>query len=215
MGIYGNFILENYVFGEKDLEYNLNKWKVGQKNVLFITGLSGSGKSTKASKLSKENNAINIEMDLFEYNQILFDPTVNHDEGNLIMKKYFEKRFGGPNKFPVDENNIISDWENFGLEVCQFINHILQIANKNKNKLYVVEGIQIIEIGDKIFDEIEDYPVIVVGTSMIRSIIQAAKREGVLRYFKFDSLKDFKIWLKWYLDSEKSKKIFSNKISRR
>ena len=43
--------------------------EIPKNKLIVITGLSGSGKSTLASELSKENDAINIEVDL---NQEIF-----------------------------------------------------------------------------------------------------------------------------------------------
>ena len=81
---------ESYITSKKDIEYKLDSWKKGSDNILLITGLSGSGKSTRASQLSKEYNAINFELDLFELNSILFSNNYNHDEANIIMKDIFK-----------------------------------------------------------------------------------------------------------------------------
>lgn len=45
-----------------EYKYNIDKWKKN-KNILFITGISGSGKTTEAIQRSKRDNAIHINLD--------------------------------------------------------------------------------------------------------------------------------------------------------
>lgn len=206
---------ENIIVPTKDIEHDLDKWKVGKKNILFVTGLSGSGKSTKAAELSEENNAINIEIDLFEHNSILFDPkNVEQDEGNLIMKEYFEKRFGGKKKW---KHYYYS--ENYGEELALFIHYMIEYAKTHADKLFVVEGIQILKLGGKIRDEVLECPIIIINTTLIKSIMQAIKRSGGLDgYFgkrgdwNIESFEDFRRWLNWYSDMEKNRANFIDTV---
>lgn len=202
---------ENIIVPTKDIEHDLDKWKVGKKNILFVTGLSGSGKSTKAAELSEENNAINIEIDLFEHNSILFDPkNVEQGEGNLIMKEYFEKRFGGKKKW---KHYYYS--ENYGEELALFIHYMIEYAKTHADRLFVVEGVQILKLGGKIRDEVLECPIIIINTTLIKSIMQAIKRSGGLDgYFgkrgdwNIESFEDFRRWLNWYSDMEKNRANF-------
>lgn len=195
---------ENKIITTKDLEYNLDKWKPGNKNILFITGLSGSGKSTKAANLAKENNAINIEVDLFEHNHIVFDSNTNNDEGNLIVKEYFEKKYSGPKKMKQGDPKLPH-------MLYDFIKYCMNYASKHKDRLFIIEGIQLADL--EMADEIKGYPVIIVNTSVINSMYRAAKREGIKDYFKsFKSYDDFRDWLKWYLSMEKNKNNFAKSV---
>lgn len=206
---------ENIIVPTKDIEHDLDKWKVGKKNILFVTGLSGSGKSTKAAELSKANNAINIEIDLFEHNSILFDPkNVEQGEGNLIMKEYFEKRFGGKKKW---KHYYYS--ENYGEELALFIHYMIEYAKTHADRLFVVEGIQILKLGGKIRDEVLECPIIIINTTLIKSIMQAIKRSGGLDgYFgkrgdwNIESFEDFRRWLNWYSDMEKNRANFIDTV---
>ena len=219
---------------DNELQFNLNKWKRGTStNVLFITGLSGSGKSTLASKMAKENDAIHVEVDLLEHNSILFDDNiidydgkkVIHDKGNIIMKEYMQKTYGGAKKFQV------SDTASFTKEVIKFIVYMLKYAKEHKDELFIVEGIQVadsttwnlsntkstneeirktLEMSMKLMDLVSQYPVIIKNTSVLQSIYRAAKREGdVKEYFKsFNSIQSIKEYIQFYMEMRKNKNQF-------
>jgi ribosomal protein S18 acetylase RimI-like enzyme len=195
---------ENGIITTKDLEYNLDQWKIGGKNILFITGLSGSGKSTKAAKLAKENNAINIEIDLFEHNDIVFDKNTNNDDGNIIVKEYFEKKYGGARKMPQGDPKLPH-------MLYDFIKYCINYASKHKDRLFIMEGIQLADL--EMAEELKNYPVIIVNTSIIKSMYRAAKREGIKDYFNsFKSFSDFLGWFKWYLQMDKNNKKFAKDL---
>lgn len=130
---------ESYITSKKDIEYKLDSWKKGSDNILLITGLSGSGKSTRASQLSKEYNAINFELDLFEHNSILFSNNYNHDEANIIMKDIFKKMYGGKKNFDK-----YSD-EDYRKEFVKFFKNLLSYCKSHKDQLFIIEGLQIIQ----------------------------------------------------------------------
>ena len=199
---YESYIEENKVFSTKNLEYNIDKWNSGSSNILFITGLSGSGKSTLAANIADKKNAINVEIDLLEHNDIIFDPNTNNDEGNLVIKAYMEKYHGGAHKFKISNN--AKAWAS---EVERFLKYCISTANTNKDKKYVVEGIQLMDIPNSV-DVIKSYPTIVVGTSMIKSMWQAYKREecSFIEYMKsFKSIAGLKEYLDWYMSMEKDR----------
>jgi len=192
----------------KNLEYNVEKFPK-QSNILFITGLSGSGKSSMAAKLAKKYDAVNIEIDLLEHNDIIFDKNTTNDEGNLIIKDYMEKYHHGAHKFKISNNE-----KAWAKEVERFLKYCIDIAKKNKDKIYILEGIQLMDIPDSI-DIIKPYPIIVVNTSMIKSMWRAYKREecGFLEYMKsFKSIAGLKEYIDWYLSMEKQKNDFKKKL---
>ena len=62
MSVYGNIIIENYIKNEPDIYYNKDKFDSGDINLCFITGHSGSGKSTMGRNMS-DNNIEVYELD--------------------------------------------------------------------------------------------------------------------------------------------------------
>lgn len=50
------------IFNKNNFEFNLEKLDM-KNNIIYITGLSGSGKTSTAKLLAKEYNAILFELD--------------------------------------------------------------------------------------------------------------------------------------------------------
>lgn len=163
---------ETYIASKKDIEYKLDSWKKGSNNILLITGLSGSGKSTRASQLSKEYNAINFELDLFEHNSILFSNNYNHDEANIIMKDIFKKMYGGKKNFDK-----YSD-EDYRKEFVKFFKNLLSYCKSHKDQLFIIEGLQIFKhVAYYDISIIENTPIIIIGVSLTKSLIRRYKRD--------------------------------------
>ena len=59
-----NILTEGVLFSEKDTVYNLDKFTSGEVPILFISGMSGSGKSFLARQLAEEYDAEYCEMDM-------------------------------------------------------------------------------------------------------------------------------------------------------
>lgn len=199
---------ESLLISQNHLEYKVEEWKNNKKNVLLITGLSGAGKSTMAKSLQKKFNAINIELDLFEHNRLLFSlnghyerPEHTLDDGDKIIRDYFNSTYNGKVNW-----NDKSD-EEFYSEFMKFFNYLLKYAESNSNRKFIFEGIQIagivsLNLDDMILNEI---PCIVIGTSVATSMkrrIQRDKDSGdnMLQH-------PFQL-LKWYLKRNKNVSIF-------
>jgi len=89
-----NFLNENYVFSKKDIEYRLKDFINKRTNILFITGLAGSGKSTLGKKIAE----------IFECNYIELD-MVNQSIKKKYSKEEYEKlkKSGEKDKLVLDE----------------------------------------------------------------------------------------------------------------
>ena len=114
-----------------DVSYNLNKWNHAKHNILFVTGLSGSGKSTISDNLHKETKCEVVHLDDFRNNQ-------NTSTINFIEK--FEKEYPETKEYFEDR---WSDNRLFEKYFILYLNFVLNYIKKDKTKLYVVEGIQI------------------------------------------------------------------------
>lgn len=84
-----------------DTGYNLDRWGKDKKhNLLAITGISGSGKSTMAYHIAKDNNAYNINLDVYIDNPTLKEHRVK--EFDNYLKRYapnFQKFEKNPLKY--------------------------------------------------------------------------------------------------------------------
>lgn len=189
------YIHESVIFSKEDTEIDLDKWKPGKKNILFVTGLSGGGKSTVAKKISAENQAMYIELDKLEAAYEFIDKdSYNRADEDLINE--YHKKYGikkDPRKMSDDEYN---DYKN---KCFRFMYNEMK---KDKETLYVVEGIQVIGFAKEEFsNEIFNSPMIIKNTSMLVSMIRRLKRDGE---FKIGDKKDVLNALKWYIDQEYS-----------
>lgn len=201
MGIYIN---ENFIITKKDYKQNLENWTIDKNNILFITGLSGSGKSTTSKSFAKKYDAIHIELDLFEHIKFIINSN-NLSEGEKIIVEYFHN-----NKNLYSKIQNIDD-HNFNYEFNKFFNYLLTKC-KNEKKLFIFEGVQIFLHFDVCL--FEDEPLIIKGTSMYKSIIQRFKRNGNGRIELFKELQnEFRELIKYYIDSEKKINSFNKKIT--
>ena len=211
MSVYGNLI-ESYIISEKDIYYNKNKFDSGEINLCFITGHSGSGKSTMGRDMSsKSDNVEHYELDDLQCIKDHFTINDLKEYGDLIYS-YFN---GEGEKFYLSYKELIerkipgSEYED--KLFINFIHYAMKYAKTHKNKKYVIEGVWIFckdENGKDWFnpEEFKDYAFYIKGTSMIISKIRAAKRdaENKKEEIKAFSNNFFKKNWKYYIIDEKS-----------
>ena len=148
---YLDYLQEGYVFSNKTVSIDLDKFISGEKKKLIIAGLSGSGKSTLCGYLAKKYKAECFETDRC---------------GNKIVHK--GKRFGGVNP-PIKK-----------LKELFYEGWIECIKPQLKtNKKQVVEGGMVWQ-GYLFFPEIrkaiQDYPIIILGHSALKSSFGVMQR---------------------------------------
>lgn len=140
---------ESILISDKDLVWNLDKWKRGDINLLFICGYSGSGKSTLSKILAKKYNCTLSEMDM----------------ENQEMKETYKDEFSKLGPGGTIEN------PNKGKFFVR--KYIERYGNRDK---HIIEGGQLCGAG---FDSLKDYAVIFKGTSAITSSMRAWKRAWI------------------------------------
>ena len=138
-------ITENIIFSEENIKYNLEEWIKSKDRKLFITGYTGSGKSTLSNWFSQKYNIEIIELD----NYIQVD------------NKHVEK---------LKKKQDISQLHQYYQNVIDY--HIDELLKNNKK--LIIEGIQIIMYTN--FERLEEHSIIFIGTSAIRSLFRAYKR---------------------------------------
>lgn len=214
-------ILESILINEDDIYYNKNKFDSGEINLCFITGLSGSGKST----MGRDMQSYGIEhYDMDDLQCIADHFTLNElkEYGDLIYS-YFTgegKKFYKTLKELKDEQIPESEYEDKLFP--GFVHYAMKYAKAHKDKKFVLEGVWLFQKKWFTPDEFKDYAFYIKGTSMIISHIREAKRDSKDAGSKFKQGLAFvscmtKNW-KWYIIDEgqvnKFRKYFENLMTK-
>lgn len=214
-------IYESILINEKDIYYNKDKFNSGEINLCFITGLSGSGKST----MGRDMQSYGIEhydMDDLQCIADHFTLSELKEYGDLIYS-YFTgegKKFYKTLKELKDE--LIPESEYEDKLFPGFVHYAMKYAKAHKDKKFVLEGVWLFQKKWFTPEEFKDYAFYIKGTSMIISHIREAKRDSKDAGSKFKQGLAFvscmsKNW-KWYVIDEgqvnKFRKYFENLIDK-
>ena len=159
-------------FKSKDTQYiNTDKFNSGEYNICFITGISGSGKSTLSDNITYVYKAEYIELDWMSH---CHEPKSleNIKKGCIAYYDYIMKH---PYIIQYAKNN---DTDKLDIEYEKFIKWIIKYASQHKDKKFIVEGIQIYEFAmkDENYNYIKNYPLIILNTSALKSMVRRLKR---------------------------------------
>jgi len=187
-------INENIIIDSPNYMANIDKWENGKSNILLITGLSGSGKSTAAWALAEEYKATAIHLDMFQCYYRFKEEGIS----NKSME-YVEKYL----KLHPEANNIdFSDirYKEFGAIFNKFFSWLLSELKKDKKNKYVVEGAHIMLFTS--YKSLDKLPIICLGTSLTKSTIRRWVRDKysaweILKYGP-DEIVLFNDWEKEY-----------------
>lgn len=180
IGMYVEEDVQDYM-ESKDRAYNLDKWESKKANVIYITGASGSGKSTIARKIAEEYGAEWIPLDAyFRYG---FKKNENRDFDKWIIEtvptlvEYINK-IGRKNIFAGKELT----WDNmFNDDNIDIIRNSLKKlfayleSKSSPNKRFAVEGFQIGAACNA--SDLSGKPLIVKGNSFAKTQYRRIKRE--------------------------------------
>lgn len=187
---------ESYIFSKDNLYINFDDFKSGKKNICFITGLSGSGKSTIGEKVANENKAEWIELDIFEHCRSFTDDQLK--EAGEVFYEYLSSH---KKVWDALKNNKLHGNE-LGEEIKKFLSYCISWCKRHKEKKWIIEGVQIYSFGDP--EKIKHEPIIFVNASMVKSIIQRWKRNGNGKIDLLKELKnEFPQMLRWYIENER------------
>lgn len=215
---------ESYIINKKDIYYNKEKFDSGEINLCFITGHSGSGKSTMGRNLQSKNIE-HYDLDDLQCIKDYFTMKDLKEYGDLIYS-YFN---GKGKKFYITYeelvNNKIPGSEYEDILFKDFVHYAMQYAKSHKNKKFVIEGVWLFCYGDdhKYWftpEEFKDYAFYIKGTSMVISKHRAALRDAKSdNNNKIDVAKAYlnnfirKNW-KWYFIDENRINKFRNYFSK-
>ena len=215
---------ESIAINEKDIYYNKNKFDNGKINLCFITGLSGSGKSTMGQNMQDKDNAEWYQLDDLLAVKDHFTMDNLKEYGDLIYS-YFN---GIGKKYYVGDKEISehfdSDWDHHYEDILmpQFVHYTMKYAKAHKDRKIVIEGVWLfcsMNDGKAMFkpEEFKDYAFYIKGTSAITSAVRAAKRDNKDKSKLAKAILSPKRWLD-YIDDERYinvfRKYFNNLIKK-
>ena len=181
---------EKYIFSEKDGFYNFDKWESGESNILLITGLSGSGKTTKAKALMKQYNAKYIQLDEFQcYNN---NKGKKDSTTSRLISIYLKE-----NPHPLDPAKFTElTAEDFPDYFDPFFDWLIERLSSDQDNRYIIEGLHICLYVP--YNTIREYPLYCINTSMTKSIIRHWVRDGwSFRDFLKHGLADIDLFKEW------------------
>lgn len=184
------YTMESVIFNSKDIYYNKDKFDSGEINLCFITGFSGSGKSTMADEMEKSG------IEKYELDDIVFQ--FNFSDENL--KEYggmISSFFNGPGKKyravkGIDDLKTDKEADDYQANICiDFIDYAKKYAASHKDKKFIVEGVEIFGAYIDKIESLKDYAIYIKGTSLFNSYIRSAKRDSQDAETNFGKFKSF------------------------
>jgi adenylate kinase family enzyme len=179
-----------------DITFNEN-----DKNIIFITGLSGSGKSYLSKELANKYNSSIFQPEwLIHYRHTSeeFKPFLDEFIDRYNIRSYVDSKWDNSK----DEDN--------NEELKKYINLLVKefILNANNSKKYIVEGLQLFTLID--INLIKNYHLIVKGTSSVNSLKNRIKRD-------YKKRKDYKFIdkIKWFIKVIRQSKLYQFKHRKR
>ena len=171
---------ENIFLNDDDLYYNKDRFDSGEINLCFITGLSGSGKSTMGMHM-RDKTVEHYELDDLLCVADHFSMANLKEYGDLIYSF-----FKGPGKkyyvtFEYLKKNNVSEFDYEYKLFPDFVHYAMKYAKLHKDKKFILEGIWLFCAEDRRWfnpKEFDDYAVYIKNTSVIVSMIRAAKRDA-------------------------------------
>lgn len=204
-GLYESVLTENVIFNKDNTVYNIDKFESGKSNVLLVTGLSGSGKSTIAEEYARKYKAEWIELDIFEQCHGFTDQSLK--EAGEVFYDYLSSHKSLWEKL---KSKSIKGKE-LGEEINKFVHYCFAWCRSRKDTKWIIEGVQIYSFLTA--DEVKGFPLIIMGTSMKNSILQRFKRNGDGKIEWGKELKnEFPNLIQWYWGEEKYLKSFEKEV---
>ena len=187
--------------------FNFNKLDSGKTNILLVTGLSGSGKSTYASLLSKiyeerfKKKYIHFELDCLDFYLGGKIPIENIKKSEPGLYDFINKKKLEPEKRKYNNTETVKLYK-------EYIKYLISWCKKHKENCYIIEGIQIYETFEMGDTHIISQPLIILGTSALKSAVQGAIRNSDKKPISF--FKNFKDLIIWGFKDEKMIKKLRN-----
>ena len=151
-----------------DIKINFEKFP-SESKILFVTGLSGSGKSWTARELAESCGASIFQPEWLIHSKHVsqeFKPLLDEFlRANPEIVLYVENKWNDVKN--EDEHELLK----------KYINMFLQsfLDSCDKSRTYIIEGLQIFTLID--FEVVKNFPIIVKRTSSFQSLRNRLKRD--------------------------------------
>ena len=193
------------IFSDDDVHYNVNRFLNKEVPVLWITGVSGGGKSTLAKEIADKAPGVISLLSIDNLDDFVGIYVIEHDM-KTINKWRKDKVYDIIYKFIKANEKLATDafndthnkkWQDF---VTTVLKHALKFYTPKKQ--IIIEGVQVPYVyyrAPELFGS--DSAIIIKGTSVLTSIIRRYHRDQDRGWFinKFSDIKKyFDMYSMWY-----------------
>ena len=179
--------VESEYLEKSDFVVNFDKWNE-KNNFLYVTGLSGGGKSTISESIAKKYNATILQLD---YITMLSIDDTPEDKRQRIYDKLKNSCPEALEYFSTENVYKVTSWRDSSVAInCKKFLNWFSSKFKGNGKLYVIEGTQLYRVYTA--EYLSSLPCIVKGTSLpetlwrrsIRDLSSDIETKGYIESFK-------------------------------
>ena len=180
----------NILFSKDDIFYNKEAFIDKKVNVVFVTGMSGAGKTTLSNQLAKQNNASLISLDDFDK----WDKWSTYDKEQYpyTIEQYLINKFKSKKEYEDYIGISDKDYKKYYRAITEMCNWF--VDHSNKNMRYIIEGIQIPIIFLLDSSLYSRSSIILKNTSLLTSFLRRIKRD------KMNFIKNLPHYINLYFD---------------
>lgn len=208
--------IESEYLENNDSYYNIDNWGK-TTNILWVTGLSGSDKTTLAKDLAKVNDCYRVELDyIAAYYMMKTKERGNGMKFYNLVKEECPLAVGFFNLYASDTYGYPIKWGDTKDIINDFLKWFIPLI-ENQDKLCIINGAQIVEQMD--VEYFYDKPIIIKDSSWLKSSFRRASREMdydgsyINRLLSF--INKYKIaFKKSYIDAMKKHNEFDKQMSK-
>ena len=167
----------NILFSKDDIIYNAEPFIEKKINVMFVTGMSGAGKTTVSAKWAKLTGATLISLDDFDnwgkWNY--YNNTDKYEWYPHALNTYFSKKFKSREEYEEYIGIKSKDYKKYYkalTEMCNwFVNH------SSKNNRFIIEGVQVPIVFLLDSTLYKRSAILLKNTSVLTSFLRRIKRD--------------------------------------
>lgn len=199
-------VAESVILNHQDIYHNKDKFDSGEINLCFITGHSGSGKSTMGRDMQK-SGIEHYELDDLQLIADHFSMDNLKEYGDLIYS-YFKgpgKKFYVGKEWMTEQKPSPAEYED--KLYPEFVHYAMNYAKSHKDRKFVLEGVWLFNTKWFKPSEFKDYAFYIKGTSMFVSKFRADKRDASNDKDSSFAKRMTKDW-KFYIIDEKNLQTF-------